>query len=250
MLAFYLFLPLLAAVIFYCFMLAGKNIKKCLIAKTICSSIFVIIGLIFFLMSDKIFTQKLILAGLVLGALGDIILDIGNFHKDSYQKYFLCGGGSFLLGHFAYIVALFMTLAQKGRQNCNDGLLPLNGKYNDAVLLISSAILVLLLIILSHKYALPAMHTGKSFKLAVGAYLIIVATAAALATSFGICLSLRTFITYSVGLILFLISDSTLMTNMFGDGQTFRKDCIIIPSYYLAQYAIALTLYLPGHIGH
>lgn len=243
MLAFIMFLPFLVCVIFYCLMLKGKNPKKCFIAKSVCSLFFVIIGLIFFVRSKKSLTDCLVLCGLILGALGDIILDIGNFRKESYNKYFLCGGGSFLLGHFAYIVSLCILVAgRSGQTLC--GIIPISAKNSITVPVIVSVIVLPLLVLCSHKYALPVMNSSKNFKAAVGLYLIIVSAAAALATSFGLFLSFRSFITYSAGFILFLISDSTLMTNLFGTGQTFRKDCIIIPSYYLAQFIFALTIFL------
>lgn len=244
MLALFLFIPLAAEVVFYCFMLAKRDPKKCLIAKTICSVTFVIIGLIFFLRGEKGLTQWFIMGGLVLGALGDIVLDIGNFHKDSYKKYFVCGGVSFLLGHFAYIVTLFIALTQQ-RQSFDGGLLHLEDIIRDTTLPFLIGVMIVLLIAISIYSTIPEINAETYFKIAICAYLIIVSIAAGLASSFILVISFRTFIMYSVGFILFLISDSTLMTNMFGSGQTIKKDCIIIPTYYLAQFAFALVLYIP-----
>lgn len=243
MLAIILFVPFLLGLIFYCFKLVEKNLKKCFAAKFICSSMFVIIGLVFYVLSDKTLPKTLVLAGLVLGALGDIILEFGNFHKETYKKYFLSGGGSFLLGHFMYIAALLITASEQ-KSNKTGGLLSFAGIPFEALLLSICVVLIAVLVFISHRSSLPYIESGRSFKLAVGLYLAVVAVAASLATAFTLCLSVRSFITYSIGLILFLTSDSGLMKNMFGAKRTLACDHLVIVSYYLAQFAMALALYI------
>ena len=243
MLAFILFLPLFAATAVYCVFLTGKDLRKRFAAKAVCSAMFTLIGIVFFALSENSLPKTLVLIGLFLGAIGDIVLETGNFHQDKYKVFFVSGGGSFLLGHFFYIAALLISVF-KLKETGRTGFLPQSVSNLTILPVLLSIVFFLIFVSVSHRFNLRAVEGGKAFRFAIGGYLSVVAAAGAIAVSCALCVSARVFITYSCGFVLFLISDSTLMKNMFGPKRTILYDHIIITSYYFAQFALALSIYI------
>lgn len=80
--------------------------KKSLKLKMICSTAFVCTGILSMYIADN-FTPYAItmLTGLVLGWIGDYFL-----HAKSTMGFFLTGGGSFMMGHLAYIIAFIRAI--------------------------------------------------------------------------------------------------------------------------------------------
>lgn len=80
--------------------------KKSLKLKMICSTAFVCTGILSMFIADN-FTPYAItmVIGLVLGWIGDYFL-----HAKSNMQYFLIGGGSFMMGHLAYIIAFIRAI--------------------------------------------------------------------------------------------------------------------------------------------
>lgn len=80
--------------------------KKSLKLKMICSTAFVCTGILSMFIADN-FTPYAItmVIGLVLGWIGDYFL-----HAKSNMQYFLTGGGSFMIGHLAYIIAFIRAI--------------------------------------------------------------------------------------------------------------------------------------------
>lgn len=80
--------------------------KKSLLLKMICSTAFVCTGILSMYIADN-FTPyaATMLIGLVLGWIGDYFL-----HAKSTMGFFLTGGGSFMMGHLAYIIAFIRAI--------------------------------------------------------------------------------------------------------------------------------------------
>lgn len=80
--------------------------KKSLCFKMICSTAFVCTGILSMYIAQN-FTHyaKTVLIGLILGWIGDYFL-----HAKSTMGFFLTGGGSFMMGHLAYIIAFIMAI--------------------------------------------------------------------------------------------------------------------------------------------
>lgn len=80
--------------------------KKSLCLKMVCSTAFVCTGILSMYIADN-FTPFAItmVIGLILGWIGDYFL-----HAKSTMTYFLIGGGSFMMGHLAYIIAFIRAI--------------------------------------------------------------------------------------------------------------------------------------------
>ena len=100
---------LLAGVVPF-FLKAGwpKKTKKSLLLKMICSTLFILVGVLSILLAGRFSHYALwILCGLGFSWLGDFFL-----HVSSKMLYFLLGLFSFLTAHIFYVVA-FCTALQK-----------------------------------------------------------------------------------------------------------------------------------------
>jgi len=79
--------------------------------KTLCGVCFCVLGIagVVHIWSGEARVRQLgilILAGLVLGLLGDVALAVKDLVNDRYELWFLAGFGFFALGHLAYITAM------------------------------------------------------------------------------------------------------------------------------------------------
>lgn len=80
--------------------------KKSLKLKMICSTAFVCTGILSMFIADNFSAFAItMLIGLILGWIGDYFL-----HVNSAMPYFLTGGGSFMMGHLAYIIAFIRAI--------------------------------------------------------------------------------------------------------------------------------------------
>ncbi|MCR4657772.1 MAG: lysoplasmalogenase [Lachnospiraceae bacterium] len=205
--------------------IAAENKEKyvpAVILKGSASFIFVIIGLIAFRsVSDTAF-GKMVVLGLLFGALGDILLNLRYLSEKNGQKIFLAGIAVFLTGHIMYLVAL----------------LPLSD--NPAVPVIAGAVCAALLL----AYIFRTMTVKKAFKIFgifyVGAIMIMTAVA------IGNVISVQTGgrILFAVGAVLFTISDIILIFNTFGGKSTLLWRVVNLFCYYAGQLLIACSVFL------
>lgn len=162
--------------------------------------------------------------GLVLGMAGDVFLNLPPCDPDRKDLWFLAGLGSFLMGHLAYVYALYHT------------------DMSISILLLAAGVIIAfsLLSILQKR---KIIDLDKMF---VPAFLYAVVI---LFFEFQ-CLSwlveeINTFtLLLNTGSILFVISDMILLFILFGNRDTKTMSCMNLTTYYLAQICLATSILL------
>ena len=199
---------LLAGVVPF-FLKAGwpKKTKKSLLLKMICSTLFILVGVLSILLAGRFSHYALwILCGLGFSWLGDFFL-----HVSSKMLYFLLGLFSFLTAHIFYVVA-FCTALQKT--------FPEAGFFNPYECLCIAAVVIIGLVTMMVKASslgIRCLIAGTPLCGAAAAVLI-------------------------VGSLCFVLSDATLAMLNFGPKKTFPLKCFNIGTYYAAQVLLASTI--------
>ena len=189
------------------------------ILKGLASLCFVTIGVI---CSPGTHTGKLIVAGLIIGCVADVLLNLRMVFEEKGQPIFLVGILVFLTGHIMYLAAV----------------LPLN--QNKLICIVIGVILTALLMVWIFK-RVTAKPAFKIFGVVyIGAIMLLN------------CVAIGNLIAeqsafngvFAAGAVLFLISDIVLILNTFGDEfkQSLRNTNISL--YYAGQILIALSLQL------
>ena len=192
---------------------------KAVILKGLASLCFVIIG---FICSPGSHVANLIVAGLVIGCVADVMLNLRMVFREKGQLIFLVGILVFLTGHIMYLAAV----------------LPLCGY--KLVCIIAGLVLTALLMIWIFK-RITAKPAFKIFGVVyIGAIMLLncvaIGNVIAEQSSFNIV--------FAIGAILFLVSDIVLILNTFGSEfkQSLRNTNISL--YYAGQLLIAFSLSL------
>ena len=194
-----------------------KKYVEAVILKGLASLCFVIVGILSCGGAD---TAKKIVAGLVIGCVADVLLNLRLVFKEKGQLIFLIGIVVFLAGHIVYLAAV----------------LPLSEK--PFLCLGAGAVLTALLMV----WILKRISAKPAFKIFgivyIGAVMLLncVAVGNLIAD-----LSLFTGL-FAAGAVLFLVSDVVLILNTFGEKfrQSLRNTNIAL--YYAGQLLIALSL--------
>lgn len=203
-----------------------------LILKILASFGFVTSGIIGLAITSTIdsttrIAVALIIVGLLLGMIGDIVLDLKVIYSND-NWYLNTGMGAFFLGHFCYIVAFSLI------SSLDSLLMPL-------LLSAGLAIILALTIIISGKKVM-GLDFGK-FLIPTLAYSIILN----FAMIYSLILAIMTggmWLAF-IGLALFLLSDIVLSFQYFG-GKIKSKPLIAINHtlYYAAQIVLVAVLFL------
>ena len=185
------------------------------ILKGIASLCFVLLGI---LCSLGTHTAKLIVAGLVLGCVADVLLNL-RFVLNG-QMVFLIGILVFLAGHIAYLAAVFPMA--KNRLIC--------------------VVLGVLLTALLMTWIFRQITAKKAFKIFgifyIGAIVLLnCVTVSNLLTSPSVFTGI-----FAAGALLFLISDIVLILNTFGSESRFALRVTNLGLYYIGQILIAVSL--------
>ena len=187
------------------------------ILKGLASLCFVLLGL---RCSPGTHTAKLIVAGLILGFVADILLNLRWVVKEKGKMVFLVGILVFLSGHIVYLAAV----------------LPMAKSW--VVCFLVGAVLTALLM----KWIFTKITAEKAFKIFgvfyIGAIVVLN------------CVAISNLITapsaftglFAAGALLFLVSDIVLILNTFGSETKFSLRVTNIGLYYLGQILIALSL--------
>ena len=187
------------------------------ILKGLASLCFVILG---FLTSRSGAGSSTILAGLILGAIADVLLNLRFVYPQKGKMTFLAGILVFLSGHIAYLAAV----------------LPMNG--NPWITILIGCVLTAVLM----KWLFTKITAEKAFKIFGIVYIgaIVILNCAAFAN---LIMSYRTFhLIFTAGAFLFLISDIVLILNTFGPEPRFSLRITNLLLYYIGQILIALSL--------
>ncbi|MGN0961220.1 MAG: lysoplasmalogenase family protein [Christensenellales bacterium] len=208
-----------------------RTIKGSFIAfvlKTLASLGFVVSGIIALgLSNSNAWVGILIVVGLLLGMIGDMVLDLKVIYPDNDRTYLNMGMASFFLGHCCYIGAFTIFASDTNL------LMPI---------LVASGVAILLTILTT--------LSGKKMGLDFGNYLVqtIVYTfilSFALAYTFVLAIVGGGLWLTAIGLMLFLLSDIVLSCQYFG-GKIASKPYIAINHtlYYAAQIILLAVLFV------
>jgi len=164
---------------------------------------------------------ELVFIGLVLGGIGDILLNLRFVFEKKGQIFFLAGIAAFLAGHIVYMVSLI--------------------KVSTAVLIptvcgiIAAAILLFIIF--------KTFEVKIAFKIFGVLYIGAVCLMAAYAIG-NFITSLSVFsLVYALGAVFFLVSDVVLIFNTFGKTQRFSLRITNLSLYYIGQLLIAFSLF-------
>lgn len=212
----------------------GMAIQACFIAvehkekyvgavclKGSASIVFVIIGAIAFAAASNTQFAKLVFIGLILGAVGDILLNLRFVFEKNGQKIFLMGIAAFLAGHILYLAALVP-------QSESLWLCIIIGA------VVAAAILA---------YIFKTMEVKTAFKVFGIFYIGAVVIMTAIAIGNLIVNPGASTWLYAIGAVLFTVSDIVLIFNTFGSEQKFSLRITNLSLYYVGQLLIACSLF-------
>ena len=200
--------------------LVQENKKKyipAVILKGLASAFVVALG---FLLSDRSKTAQLITAGLLLGAVADVLLNLRMVFPAKGQPVFLCGILVFLSGHILYLIAV------------------MRGAGHWWICVIAGVLLTAMLM----KWIFGRITAKKAFKIFgvvyIGAIVLLNCVAAG-----NLIVSPSAFTAvFAAGAALFLVRDIVLILNTFGKETKQSLRVTNISLYYAGQILIALSL--------
>lgn len=190
------------------------------ILKGLASLMFVLLGMV---CSIQVFEYQFInrvQAGLVLGLIADVLLNLRFVFKKFGKIVFLIGILVFLSGHILYLSALIPM--------CNNIVLPI------VVGVILTAIIL--------KWIFSRIEAQKAFKIFGVFYIGAIVIMNAMAISNILANPSISNIIFMIGAISFLISDIVLILNTFGKESKFSLRITNLSLYYIGQILIALSL--------
>lgn len=169
---------------------------------------------------------SLMMAGLILGMLGDIWLDLKWIYLQDKDSYLYSGFISFLLGHICFVTAVFVCSPWE--------------PWTIATAILAALVIALVSILMEKPLK---MKYGK-FKWIVFLYSFTLALTmtSAMVTAY-ITDFQKVWVVMAVGGLLFLLSDLVLSGMYFGEGKNTKTNIIVNHSlYYAAQFAMAATI--------
>ena len=192
---------------------------QAVLLKGLASLCFVILGILCARHVGWPQTAKLIVTGLILGAIADVLLNLRQVFQAAGQKIFLVGILVFLSGHIVYLTAV----------------LPLC----PAPILCALAAAVLTFLLM--RWIFGRITAKKAFKIFgivyIGAIVFLDCVAAANLLSYASGFN----ILFAAGALLFLVSDIVLILNTFGPKSRFSLRFVNLGLYYAGQLIIALS---------
>lgn len=194
---------------------------KATIRKGCASLVFVILGFICSRYSANSGFAKLVVIGLVLGMIGDILLDLRFVLEKYNQKIFLAGIAAFLAGHILYLCALIP-------------------KSSSLLICIPAGVVlagITLWQIFSH-----IEEVKPAFKIFGVVYIGAVVLMTSVAFGNLITAPGTTTILYAIGAISFTASDIILIFNTFSGKSRKSLRITNLSLYYLGQLLIAFSL--------
>lgn len=218
----------ITATIIFLVLRVKKGGIAALYAKAIASCCFIATALAA-MNRNRVFLEfgTLILAGLILGMLGDIWLDLKWIYLQDKDLYLYAGFISFLLGHLCFITAIFRSA-------------PWN-----SFSIIMSIVLALVIGLIALLMEKPLKMKYGKFKLIVFLYSCTLALTmtASMMTAYITKFKLTAWIVMSVGALLFLLSDLVLSGMYFGENKNTKGNIILNHTlYYAAQFCMAATI--------
>lgn len=188
-----------------------------MILKGLASLCFVIFG---FMNSPGGSAAAKIIAGLILGCIADVLLNMRYVVKEKGKIVFLIGILVFLCGHIAYLLAVFPMTSAK------------------LICILAAAVLTAVIM----KWIFTKITAEKAFKI-FGIFYIGAIVFLNCSALFNLIASPSSFtMIFFLGALLFLISDIVLILNTFGSETRFSLRVANLSLYYIGQILIALSL--------
>ena len=211
----------------FCWFRASKANVFSLALKTVASVCFILCGVFAIQTVGSTSFNLLIILGLVMGLIGDIILDLKIMYPAQSDQYFTFGTTSFAIGHLFYFLACFLF---------NNQHLPTHIIWNILISLGVAIVMTVGIMLMSKKMK---MNFGKSLYMVI-LYSIILNFMTAFSISIAIFVPI--FWIFAAGMILFLLSDLVLSMQYFGGRD--EKVFIYINHflYYAAQVCLAISI--------
>ena len=203
-----------------CLFIMEENKEKyvaAVVLKGLASLCFVIVGA---MTGDGSHLAKLVLAGLILGCIADILLNLRWVFKEKGKLIFLVGILVFLSGHIVYLAAI-LPMAQS---------------------LVSCFVIGIILTAGLMKWIFTKITAEKAFKIFGVFYIGAIVLMNCVAISNLITVPSAFTALFAAGAVLFLISDIVLILNTFGPESKFSLRITNLSLYYLGQLLIALSL--------
>ena len=168
-----------------------------------------------------------IIAGLIFGLLGDIFLDQKWVYPDDMAKYLYSGFIVFGIGHIFYTSALFRAA---------------NLSLQDLIIPVIAGIVVAVGNVVLEK---PLKIKFGKFRAIVMIYAVFLTGTLATAAIIALRTGEISYIVFTGGALLFLISDLILSPMYFGEGKNTPLNFVLNHvTYYVGQYLIALSVFL------
>ena len=211
-------------IIIQCIFIVIEHQKKyvpAVVLKGSASVIFCIIGYLGY--SNTINTEfgKMVFIGLIMGAIGDILLNLRFVFEKVGQKIFLAGIAAFFTGHILYLVALIPL---------STNLVP--------CLVVGVAVAATIL-----SWIFKTLTVKLAFKLFGIFYIGAIVVMTSVAIGNVITIGSTNAIMYAIGAVLFTLSDIVLIFNTFGSVQKYSMRIINLLLYYVGQLLIACSLF-------
>lgn len=167
---------------------------------------------------------RMVRIGLILGLIADILLNLRFVFSSIGKIIFLVGILVFLSGHIFYLCALVPT--------ANNLIIPI--------------IIGVIISFITLKWIFLNIEAQKAFKIFGIFYIgtIVVMNCFAIANLIQDPTNIR-YILFSIGAVLFFVSDVVLILNTFGKVSRFSLRITNLSLYYLGQMLIALSLLYP-----
>ena len=217
------------ALVFYLLEKCKRYSLKGVLIKTVVSLLFIAVALAGAIQNQNHILNNFIIAGLIMGLLGDIFLDLKYVYPNDDKIYTYAGFIVFAIGHILFITGMMLQFFKGG--NWFYFLIPVLG-----------AALFVIINLLTEK---PMGLAFKDLKIIVCIYAFILALNPL--TSLMLCIytgwSSPSLIMLLAGGISFAVSDLVLSKTYFGEGHEKPLDFILnYITYYGAQFIIAFSL--------
>ena len=206
---------------FYILSEVKQKMLAAVILKGIASATFVAVGIVGLYGTAGGTLPGLILCGLILGALGDVLLNARYFVGKGEPAMFVAGVVSFFLGHVMYLIVL-MSVSQSRMP-----------------VIITAVVLSAVIICIMQR----TITASVPMKLLGGVYVTAVVLMATAAVGNALSVPGTGRILFAVGAVLFLSSDIILIFNTFGKRTRMLWSAICLALYYPGQLLIALAIY-------
>ncbi|MDP3447052.1 MAG: lysoplasmalogenase [Eubacteriales bacterium] len=198
-----------------------RQMLSALLLKGAASLLFVLAGLFASSLSADLTYAKWIVLGLMLGAVGDVCLNLRFLLTGRSKAAFMVGIGSFLLGHVAYLIALI-------------------ARAPGAMLYALPAAAILSFFLL--RFVLSCVEVSGVIKIIGIVYLCVVFLMAVFAVTLFFLEPQAGRALFALGGLLFAASDVLLVLNQFGRHPYPAFRAMNLSLYYIGQVCICLTI--------